>query len=205
MLPSHLRQKGRESTRLLLQAHTHGTTARDPTKQEEEQYIYLKEKPFFLILRNFKHRSWGSCIQEHIQQSSAYTQSHLLRSCCHHYPPKALGPGEGSPDSSKQHHFTTLPNMKRSANMKTKAIHKGKENRPQPTPCHYRQKRLGQKRLNHYPGQPVPIPEHPSSEEYFPNIQSKPPLAPLEAVSSHPVACYLGRNTDPTLLRPPFR
>ena len=45
--------------------------------------------------------------------------------------------------------------------------------------------------LNHFPGQPVPMPGNPFSKEIFPNIQSKPPLPPLEAISSHPVTSYL--------------
>ncbi|KAK4820738.1 hypothetical protein QYF61_004419 [Mycteria americana] len=39
-------------------------------------------------------------------------------------------------------------------------------------------------RLNHFPGQPVPMLDNPFSEIKFPNIQSKPPLAQLEAISS---------------------
>ncbi|KAK4828379.1 hypothetical protein QYF61_026117, partial [Mycteria americana] len=54
-------------------------------------------------------------------------------------------------------------------------------------------------RLNHFPGQPVPMLDNPFSEEKFPNIQSKPPLAQLEAISSHPITCYLGEETDPHL------
>ncbi|KAJ7423221.1 hypothetical protein BTVI_10719 [Pitangus sulphuratus] len=38
--------------------------------------------------------------------------------------------------------------------------------------------------------------DNPFSEEIFPNIQSKPPLVQLEAISSHPVTCYLGEETD---------
>ncbi|KAK4807435.1 hypothetical protein QYF61_001986 [Mycteria americana] len=38
--------------------------------------------------------------------------------------------------------------------------------------------------LNHFPGQPVPMLDNPLGEEKFPNIQSKPPLAQLEAISS---------------------
>jgi len=33
-------------------------------------------------------------------------------------------------------------------------------------------------------------------EDIFPNIQSKPPLAQLEAISSCPMTCYLGEETD---------
>ncbi|KAK4810554.1 hypothetical protein QYF61_004517, partial [Mycteria americana] len=36
-------------------------------------------------------------------------------------------------------------------------------------------------------------------EVQFPNIQSKPPLAQLEAISSCPITCYLGEETDPHL------
>ncbi|KAK4814505.1 hypothetical protein QYF61_021568 [Mycteria americana] len=59
--------------------------------------------------------------------------------------------------------------------------------------------------LNHFPGQPVPMLDNPFSEEKFPNIQSKPPLVQLEAISSCPITCYLGEETDPTSLPPPFR
>ncbi|KAK4806202.1 hypothetical protein QYF61_001126 [Mycteria americana] len=52
-------------------------------------------------------------------------------------------------------------------------------------------------RLNHFPGQPVPMLDNPFSEVKFPNIQSKPPLAQLEAISSCPITCYLGEETDP--------
>ncbi|KAK4827946.1 hypothetical protein QYF61_022561 [Mycteria americana] len=38
--------------------------------------------------------------------------------------------------------------------------------------------------------------DNPLGEVKFPNIQSKPPLAQLEAISSRPIACYLGEETD---------
>ncbi|KAK4809926.1 LOW QUALITY PROTEIN: hypothetical protein QYF61_023413 [Mycteria americana] len=60
-------------------------------------------------------------------------------------------------------------------------------------------------RLHHCPGQPVPVLENPFGEEIFPNIQSKPPLEQLEAISSRPITCDLGEETDPTSLQPPFR
>ncbi|KAK4810205.1 hypothetical protein QYF61_011799 [Mycteria americana] len=59
--------------------------------------------------------------------------------------------------------------------------------------------------LNHFPGQPVPMLDNPLSEVKFPNIQSKPPLAQLEAISSHPVTCYLGEETDPHLSTASFQ
>ncbi|PKU44316.1 hypothetical protein llap_5368 [Limosa lapponica baueri] len=37
--------------------------------------------------------------------------------------------------------------------------------------------------------------DNPFSVEFFPNIQSQPPLAQLEAISSCPIACYLGEET----------
>lgn len=43
------------------------------------------------------------------------------------------------------------------------------------------------------------MPHHPLSEEFFPNIQFKPPMAHLEA------ACYLGEETNPAQLQPPVR
>ncbi|KAK4827783.1 hypothetical protein QYF61_021736 [Mycteria americana] len=60
-------------------------------------------------------------------------------------------------------------------------------------------------RLNHFPGQPVPMHDNPFSEVKFPNIQSKPPLAQLEAISSCPIACYLGEETDPHLSTTSFQ
>ncbi|KAK4825181.1 hypothetical protein QYF61_024661 [Mycteria americana] len=59
--------------------------------------------------------------------------------------------------------------------------------------------------LNHFPGQPVPMLENPFSEVKFPNIQSKPPLAQLEAISSCPITCYLGEETDPHLSTTSFQ
>ncbi|KAK4816180.1 hypothetical protein QYF61_012470 [Mycteria americana] len=41
--------------------------------------------------------------------------------------------------------------------------------------------------------------DYPFSEVKFPNIQSKPPLVQLEAISSCPITCYLGEETDPHL------
>ncbi|KAK4814103.1 hypothetical protein QYF61_008198 [Mycteria americana] len=60
-------------------------------------------------------------------------------------------------------------------------------------------------RLNHFPGQSVPMLDNPLSEEKFPNIQSKPPLAQLEAISSCPITCYLGEETDPHLSTTSFQ
>ncbi|KAK4817189.1 LOW QUALITY PROTEIN: hypothetical protein QYF61_003582, partial [Mycteria americana] len=59
--------------------------------------------------------------------------------------------------------------------------------------------------LHHFPGQPGPMLDNPFSEVTFPDIQSKPPLAQLEAISSRPITCDLGEETDPTSLQPPFR
>ncbi|KAK4820115.1 hypothetical protein QYF61_020347, partial [Mycteria americana] len=52
---------------------------------------------------------------------------------------------------------------------------------------------------------PVPMLDNPFGEEIFPNIQSKPPLAQLEAISSCPMACYLGEETDPHLSTASFQ
>ncbi|KAK4810989.1 hypothetical protein QYF61_014461 [Mycteria americana] len=60
-------------------------------------------------------------------------------------------------------------------------------------------------RLNHFPGQPVPMLDNPFSEEKFPNIQSKPPLAQLEAISSRLITCHLGEETDPYLSTTSFQ
>uniref|UniRef100_A0A8C3JPI2 Uncharacterized protein n=1 Tax=Calidris pygmaea TaxID=425635 RepID=A0A8C3JPI2_9CHAR len=47
--------------------------------------------------------------------------------------------------------------------------------------------------------------DNPFLEEIFPNIQSKPPLVQLEAVSSCPIVCHLGEETDPCLSTPPLQ
>ncbi|KAK4829747.1 hypothetical protein QYF61_006456 [Mycteria americana] len=60
-------------------------------------------------------------------------------------------------------------------------------------------------RLNRFPGQSVPMLDNPLGEEKFPNIQSKPPLAQLEAISSCPITCYLGEETDPHLSTTSFQ
>ncbi|KAK4815348.1 hypothetical protein QYF61_000180 [Mycteria americana] len=60
-------------------------------------------------------------------------------------------------------------------------------------------------RLNHFPGQPVPMLENPFREVKFPNIQSKPPLVQLEAIFSRPITCYLGEQIDPHLATTSFQ
>ncbi|KAK4822553.1 hypothetical protein QYF61_015822 [Mycteria americana] len=60
-------------------------------------------------------------------------------------------------------------------------------------------------RLNHFPGQPVPMLDNPFSEVKFPNIQSKPLLAQLEPISSRPITCYLGEETNPHLSTTSFQ
>ncbi|KAK4824611.1 hypothetical protein QYF61_016880, partial [Mycteria americana] len=52
---------------------------------------------------------------------------------------------------------------------------------------------------------PVPGLDNTFSKEIFPNTQSKPPLAQLEAISSHPITCYLGEETDPHLSTTSFQ
>ncbi|KAK4807082.1 hypothetical protein QYF61_018423 [Mycteria americana] len=47
--------------------------------------------------------------------------------------------------------------------------------------------------------------DKPFSEVKFPNIQSKPPLVQLEAISSCPITCYLGEETDPHLSTTSFQ
>ncbi|NXW34559.1 INVS protein, partial [Phaetusa simplex] len=51
----------------------------------------------------------------------------------------------------------------------------------------------------------VPMLNNPFSVKIFPNIQSKSPLAQLEAVSSCPIACYLGEETNPHLSTASFQ
>ncbi|KAK4820011.1 hypothetical protein QYF61_017390 [Mycteria americana] len=46
---------------------------------------------------------------------------------------------------------------------------------------------------------------NPFSDEILPNIQCKPPLTQLEAISSCPIACYLGEETDTHLATASFQ
>jgi len=59
--------------------------------------------------------------------------------------------------------------------------------------------------LHHLPGQPVPMSDHSSSKEIFPNIQSKPPLTQLEAIASCPITRYLGEETNTRLTTTAFK
>ncbi|KAK4828313.1 hypothetical protein QYF61_025325 [Mycteria americana] len=52
---------------------------------------------------------------------------------------------------------------------------------------------------------PVPMLDNPFSKDIFPNIQSKHPLAQLEADYSRPITCYLGEETDPHLTTTSFQ
>ncbi|KAK4830604.1 LOW QUALITY PROTEIN: hypothetical protein QYF61_012030 [Mycteria americana] len=54
-------------------------------------------------------------------------------------------------------------------------------------------------------GKPVLKLDNPFCEKIFPNIQSKPALEQLEAISSCPIACYLGEETDPHLSTTSFQ
>ncbi|KAK4818424.1 hypothetical protein QYF61_012958 [Mycteria americana] len=47
--------------------------------------------------------------------------------------------------------------------------------------------------------------DNPFGEEIFPNIKTKPPLVQLEAISSCPITCYLGEETDPHLSTTSFQ
>ena len=59
--------------------------------------------------------------------------------------------------------------------------------------------------LHHLPGQPVPMPDCSFSKEIFPDIYSKTPLMQLEAIASHPIASYLGEETNTPLTTPSFQ
>ena len=59
--------------------------------------------------------------------------------------------------------------------------------------------------LYYFPGQPVPMLHKSFSEEIFLNIQSKAPLMQLEAISSHPIASYLGEETNTHLTTSAFQ
>ena len=47
--------------------------------------------------------------------------------------------------------------------------------------------------------------DHSFSKEIFPNVQSKSPLMQLEAISSHPIASYLGEETNTHLTTTSFQ
>jgi len=64
---------------------------------------------------------------------------------------------------------------------------------------------LQEQSLNHFPGQPVLMPDNPSGEEVFPNIQSKPLLAQFKAISSRPIAHYLGEEANTHLTTTSFQ
>jgi len=48
--------------------------------------------------------------------------------------------------------------------------------------------------LHHFPGQPVPMPDHSFSEELFPNIQSKPALMQLDSAVPAPTTWSMVGN-----------
>jgi len=49
------------------------------------------------------------------------------------------------------------------------------------------------------------MPDHSFSKDIVPNIQSKPPLTQLEAIASHPIASYLGEETNTRLTTTSFQ
>ena len=57
---------------------------------------------------------------------------------------------------------------------------------------------------HHLPGQPVPMLDHSFSKEIFPNIQPKPPLTQLEAISSRPISSCFGEETNTCLTTTSF-
>jgi len=59
--------------------------------------------------------------------------------------------------------------------------------------------------LHHFPGQPVPMPDHSFSKEIFPNIQSKPSLTQLEATASRTIASHSGEETNTCLTTTSFQ
>lgn len=46
---------------------------------------------------------------------------------------------------------------------------------------------------------------HPFSEEFHPDVQLEAPLAQLEAISTCPITCFLGKETNPLLPIPSFQ
>ena len=59
--------------------------------------------------------------------------------------------------------------------------------------------------LHHFPGQPVPMPDHSFSKEIFPNVQSESPLTQLEAIASHSTTRNLGEETNTHLTTTSFQ
>lgn len=51
----------------------------------------------------------------------------------------------------------------------------------------------------------IPVPNHPSREEILPNLQSKPSVAQLKALSPGPITNSLGEEAKLPWLQPPFR
>jgi len=47
--------------------------------------------------------------------------------------------------------------------------------------------------------------DNPFGEAIFPNIQSNPPLKQVEAISSHLITCYLGKETNTDLCPTSFQ
>ena len=58
-------------------------------------------------------------------------------------------------------------------------------------------------KLDHLPGQPIPLPDH-SFKEILTIIQPEPPLVLLEAIPSHPITSYAGEEADPHLATTSF-
>jgi len=49
------------------------------------------------------------------------------------------------------------------------------------------------------------MPDHSFSKDFFPNIQSKPPLMKLEAIASRLIVSYLGEETNSHLATSSFQ
>ncbi|TRZ22785.1 hypothetical protein HGM15179_004301 [Zosterops borbonicus] len=47
-----------------------------------------------------------------------------------------------------------------------------------------------------FPGEPVPVPNHPLGEKPFPDIESKPPLTQFQAIPLGPVTGYQGKEIN---------
>lgn len=77
------------------------------------------------------------------------------------------------------------------------------------SPLYHNHKCHSQMSFENFSGQLVSVIYQNFSIEIFPNIQSKIPLVQFEAITSHPIACYLAEETDFLLplffLQPPFK
>ncbi|GAB0184693.1 hypothetical protein GRJ2_000934600 [Grus japonensis] len=59
------------------------------------------------------------------------------------------------------------------------------------------------RRCDHFPGEPVPVPNHPLSEEPFPDIQPKPPPSQLHSIPSGSITGHQRKEISACPFAPP--